>query len=77
MDASNVLGIWAVDSAGSLRVVIREGDIVEGKKLRSFVALSATPGSLGVTRSFNNRAKLIYRATFTDGASAVVETTIP
>lgn len=53
------------------------GDIVNGKKLAKFALLKATVGNLGVTRSFNNAAQVVWLATFTDKTSAIIVTEVP
>ena len=73
----NDAGVWAVDSEGALRLLFREGGTVAGGIVKTIAVLNAVPGSPGVTRSFNNRAQVAWRATFTDGGSAVVVTQVP
>lgn len=78
--AANDQGLWAADSNGVLRLVTREGDQVTGKTLRTFKLLQAIPGSPGQRRSWTTSdpaATLIYLASFTDGTSAIIATTIP
>ncbi len=75
--ASNDTGLWAVDSNGALRLLAREGDTIEGKKLKTITALTAAPGAPGVTRSFNNARQVIYLATFTDASQAVITVQVP
>ncbi len=75
--ASNDFGIWAVNSLGELQVLVREGDVIGGKTLKTITVLSAVAGSPGVTRSFNNAQSVIYRATFTDKSQAVLTVKIP
>jgi hypothetical protein len=76
-------GLWAVDSSGELRLLVREGQevIVEGsgtpKVLGSFTALSAVPGSPAQRRSFAGDGQIVYRAFFTDGSQAVVKVQLP
>jgi hypothetical protein len=77
VDASNDKGVWAVDSLGTLRLLFREGDTISGKVLKSFTLLNAVNGSPGVTRSFNNHGQVVWRASFTDGSSAIVVTQVP
>jgi hypothetical protein len=74
--ASDV-GLWAVDSAGRLRLVVREGDVIAGKTVRTFTVLSVVPGSPGQTRSFNSQGQVIYRAVFTDASQALVQVQMP
>jgi hypothetical protein len=78
--AANDQGLWATDSSGVLRLVMREGDPIAGKILRTFRLLEAVPGSAGQRRSWTNgdaTATLIYLAYFTDGSSAILTRTIP
>lgn len=74
-------GLWAVDSTGLLRLLVRERDPVDiggtTKKLRSFTVLSAVLGSPGQARSFNQRGEVVYRAYFTDGTQAMVKVQMP
>ncbi len=77
VNAGNDAGVWAMDSDGDIRLLFREGDIIDGKKLKSFTVLNAIPGSRGVTRSFNAVAEVAWRATFADRTTAVVVTSVP
>lgn len=74
---ANDAGLWAVDRFGALRLIVREGGEVGGKKVRSITALKAVAGAPGVTRSFNNSRELVYRLTFTDNSQAIVYTLVP
>ena len=73
----NDTGVWAVDSESTLRLLFREGGTVAGGIVKTIAVLDAVPGSPGVTRSFNNNAQVVWRATFTDGGSAIVVTQVP
>jgi hypothetical protein len=78
--AANDQGLWATDSSGALQLIVREGDQVAGKTLRTFKLLDAIPGSPGQRRSWTTSdpaATLIYLAYFTDSTSAIVTTTVP
>lgn len=74
-------GLWATDTTGALRLILREGDeIAPGKKLRSFDVLEAVAGSPGQRRAWTHgdaSARIIYRAFFTDGSNAIVSTAVP
>jgi hypothetical protein len=50
---------------------------VGGKTVKALTVLGAVAGSNGVTHSFSNTRKLIYRATFTDASTGIATTTIP
>lgn len=70
-------GVWATDAAGGKRLLFRTGGMVAGKTLKSFTLLNTTVGSPGVTRSFNDNAQLVWRATFTDKTTAIIMTEVP
>ena len=75
--AATASGVWACDFTGMPRLLFRTGDTIGGRKLKSFILLKATVGSVGVTRSFNNDAQVVWLATFTDKTTAIVTTEIP
>ena len=77
VNPGNTAGVWAMDSDGAIRLLFREGDTIDGKKLKSFTLLNAIAGSGGVTRSFNAVAEVVWRATFTDRSTAVIVTSVP
>jgi REJ domain/FG-GAP-like repeat/FG-GAP repeat len=71
-------GVWAVDRAGSLRLLFREGKTsIGGKTVKSFDVLKEVSGSPGVTRAFNSYGQVVWRATFTDGTTGIVMTQVP
>ena len=75
---ANSQGIWAVDTFGTLRKIVRTGDTLTiGATLKTIAALSIFSSTLEAsaqTASYNSIGDLIYVATFTDGTQAVVET---
>ncbi len=76
----NDAGLWATDSTGALRLILREGDTLPGGTLKSFTLLGAVAGSPGQRRAWTSgdaSARVIYRAFFTDGTSAIVSTALP
>lgn len=77
VDGGNDAGVWAVDSAGALRLLFRERDPIAGRVLASFTVLKAVAGSPGTTRAFNDAGQVIWRAAFSDGTSAIMVTTVP
>ncbi|MDB6151943.1 MAG: 3-carboxymuconate cyclase, partial [Chthoniobacteraceae bacterium] len=73
-------GLWATDSNGTLRLLIRTGDVIDNKTLRTFSILEAVPHSMAQRRAWSVEdpaATLIYIGYFTDGTSAVLTATIP
>jgi hypothetical protein len=73
----NASGVWATDFTGTTRLLFRTGGTVDGKTVKSFKLLNATVGSTGVTRSFNDNAKVVWLATFVDKTTAIVRTEVP
>jgi hypothetical protein len=72
------IGVWAVDRAGSLRLLFREGTTtIGGKTVKTFNVLKEVSGSPGVTRAFNSRGQVAWQATFTDGTNGIVVTQVP
>ncbi len=71
-------GTWAVDFLGGIRQLFQTGLPLDGgKTLKSFTILTAVPGSVGVTRSFNDAGDVTWLATFTDDSTAIVKTVVP
>lgn len=71
-------GLWATDFQGNLRLLVQSGVTqIDGKTVKSFTLLNANVGSQGSTRSFNDNAFVVWRATFTDKSQAIVKTEVP
>jgi hypothetical protein len=75
--ASNDTGLWAVDSTGKTVLVLREGQKLEGKTIRSFKSISAVRGSPAQRRSFNSDRQIACQITFTDRTQGVVVFSVP
>jgi hypothetical protein len=76
---ANDAGLWAINSAGVLRKLFREGDVIEGKTLLSFSVLGVVDGSPGQRRAWSETGNpaFIWRGFFRDGSSAIIKTTVP
>ena len=48
------VGLWATDSFGALRLLMREGDAIGASMVKTFTVLSSVVGSPAQTRSYNN-----------------------
>ncbi len=81
VNASNDLGIWALDGYGLLQLIFRSGQTVEvngiNKKVLTFTALDAAPGSLGAAMGYNEYGEVAVIATFTDGTTAMLWVSVP
>ena len=75
--AGDDTGVWAVDSQGELRLLIREGQSFAGKKVSTFSLLGSVVGSMGQTRSFNNQRTLVSLVQFTDGSQILLRSQVP
>ena len=76
--------LFGVDSKGNLRRLLRTGDMLESagpgsalKAVKSFVALTAAPGSIGAARGYDSTGKVNVLATFADRTQAVVRIQAP
>ncbi len=81
---NNRAALFAVDSKGELRRILRTGDLVESagpgsprKSVRSFVALAAAPGSIGAARGYSTEGRVNALVTFPDRTQAVLSIQVP
>jgi uncharacterized repeat protein (TIGR03803 family) len=75
--AKSNTGVWAVDSTGILRRLLRTGDSVDGKPIVGIHALSTVAGALGASRGFNAHGAIAVRAGFAKGAQSILRIDIP
>lgn len=69
--AANNAGIWAVDTGGVLELIVRKGDVVNGKVIKDLTFLPILASVGGQTRNFNqNTGDLVYEVTFADKSTA-------
>lgn len=70
IDDSNNFGLWATDPAGTLRLIVRTGDLLEvvPGEFRTISGLKAG--------GFNNIGQVAFRATFTDGSQGLFVSSI-
>jgi hypothetical protein len=76
------LGLWATDSSGHLRELLRTGAVVtvapgQSKTLAKMTLLNAPRCVFGTTRSFNATGSVVLNATFTDKSQALLRVEIP
>ncbi len=74
---ANDMGLWATDSTGALRLLLREGDALGTSTVQTFTVLSTVLGSPAQTRSFNNGGSIILRATDATGAQHLLSIAVP
>jgi len=78
--STNRQGIWAVDSTGALKLILRQGDLhpATGKVVASFAFLQPHGVTAGQTRAFSpSTGALIYRVTFSDRTSGIFTVRFP
>ncbi|MHA3774317.1 DUF7453 family protein [Verrucomicrobiota bacterium sgz303538] len=75
------LGLWAVDSTGKLREILRTGDQMsvngQTKTVAKMTLLNSARGVFGTTRSFNATGSIALLATFTDKSQGLVRLEVP
>ncbi len=76
--AANNTGIFAVDNQGALQLIVRTGDVINGKTLTALAFLPAETFVNGQARSFSApTGDLVYNATFNDGSKAIFNVVFP
>ncbi len=78
--AANNQGIWALDSTGIFRQILRTGPSnISGETatITRFEALGADSGAVGVARSYNSTGSLAVKAVFADGSQALLRLDVP
>jgi hypothetical protein len=69
--------LWGCDTAGIPRLLARTGMISNGKKLKTIGAFLFTFDSQHQARAASDGPHVIYRATYTDQAQAIIEVNVP
>jgi hypothetical protein len=81
VNATNNLGLWAVDSTGALRRLLSTADSMTAggmsKRLKTFRALTPSTSLGGVASGYDNTADVSVTATFTDRSAALVNVPVP
>ena len=82
VDNTNNLGIWAVvNSEYEVALIFRTGEPVDVngqvKTVRTFVALTDSPGSVGAANGYDDCGDVGVLATFTDGTTALLNVEVP
>ena len=77
VSAADDIGLWAMESSGALRLLLREGDQIGGRTVVSFTALGSTAGSAsqiqlpGNPIGFNSSSTVVCLVAFSDRQSPV------
>jgi len=77
----NDFGLWTVDGAGVLELLIRTGETVtvnsQSETVKTFSALQPAAGSHGVAAGHDDAGNITVHARFTDGTQAVLNLSAP
>jgi hypothetical protein len=74
--SSNV-ALFARGSDGSVRRLLRTGDELDGRKVKTFTLLKPVPKAFAAARSFNGTGSVVVQLRFTDGKTALTHIAIP
>ena len=75
---ANTMGIWAVDTNGKLQLIVREGDILDGKTITGLSFLPKLSYAGGQSRNFAPATgDLLYEAMFSNRTSGIFEVIFP
>ena len=75
---ANNTGIWAVDNNGALQLVVRTGDVLNGKIVTALSFLPASTVLDNQSRNFvQSTGDLVYLATFSDKSTAIFNVVFP
>ena len=76
VNSSNSSGLWATDTSGALRLIAREGDVLQigPNDFRTVASLNftgSTGNGDGLASGFNDRGQIAFAAGFSDGSSGI------
>ena len=76
VNSSNNSGLWATDLSGALRLIAREGDVLQigPNDFRTVASLGftgSTGNGDGLASGFNDRGEIAFAASFSDGSSGI------
>ena len=70
-------GLWAKTSFNIVRKMIQKGDVIDGKTVKTFTALTSPSGSTGIRRSFAADGDAVVLILFTDASQAIYSISCP
>ncbi|MBL9114390.1 MAG: HYR domain-containing protein [Verrucomicrobiaceae bacterium] len=74
---ANDLGVWGTSSAGTVKLVLREGQSLAGRTVKAFQVLGVVAGSPGQPRSFTSTGTIVFRVQFTDRVETILAVQLP
>ncbi len=75
--SKNNLGLWAHDSVGDVRLLLRAGDHLGDLVVKKFTLLSVVPKSMSAARSFDSAGSVVVALSFTNRTTALLRIGIP
>jgi hypothetical protein len=75
--AKNNIGLFAIDSTGAPRRLLRTGQVIGDRTVKSFLLLKAVPQAFSAARSFNNASSVAVSINFTNKETALLRLSIP
>ncbi len=74
----NDFGLYCTDyNTGEVTELVREGQPLDGKTVKSFSVLKAAAGSAGSSRAFSAQHQVVLLVNFTDRSTGIVSITLP
>jgi hypothetical protein len=73
----NNLGLWARDTIGNVRLLLRQGDQLGDQTVKKFTVLNAVSKATAAPRSFDAAGSVAVFISFTDGKTAIQRIGIP
>jgi hypothetical protein len=77
VNRTNDRGLWAENSVGARRLLLRKGGPLLGRTVKTFSALPSVADSPDAPRTANAAGEAVVLVDFTDATQAVVKLTIP
>jgi len=76
--STNNQGVWAVDTAGHLKFIVRKGDQFNGKTITALTLLTSVAAEGGQTRSYaQGTGDIVVKCTFSDSSWGVIRVVFP
>lgn len=74
--AANNIGIWAVDGSNHLQLIVRTGEVVNGKTVLSLTFMAPAAPVVGQSRNFSaGTGEICFQAAFTDRTTGIFDAT--
>jgi len=75
--AKNNLGVWAIDSNGFLRQLLRTGEKLGTQTVTNITLLKAVSQEFATARSFNNNGGVVMLVAFSDHSTGILSLQVP